>query len=141
VINAHGLSIALEQVRRDGRSLLQYVDEAFPYTPAAAEPARHRLAELAREEQQAVGRLMRFLQRHHVTLPLLGAFPSNFTTINFVSLDHLLPVLVKDERHKIAELERRLASLPESELRRLLWEYLEMKRRHLHVLEEIGACV
>jgi hypothetical protein len=96
VIDAVVAHLIERQIVRDGRSLLQYVDEAYPYTPARAEQERRRIAELAKEEQAAVGRLIRFLHRHHVTPPLLGAFPSSFTTINFVSLEHLLPALQKE---------------------------------------------
>ena len=137
MIDARGLVLIQQQIRRDERSLLQYVGEAFPYTPHTAEPARDKIAELAREEQEGVGRLIHFLQRHHQTPPLLGAFPSRFTTSNFVSLEHLLPELVRDEQHAAQELERELATLPEGEVRHLLWDYLTMKRRHLQVLQGV----
>jgi hypothetical protein len=128
----------VQLICRDGRSLLQYVEEAFPYTTTRDEPARRRIAELARDVQQAIGRLIRHLQRNHVTPPVLGAFPSAFTTINFVALEHLLPALQKDEERSVAQLERVLALLVDSDERRLLWDYLEMKRRHLQVLQELG---
>jgi hypothetical protein len=137
VIDERGLFLIQQQIRRDGRSLLQYVGEAFPYAPVSAEATQRRVAELAREEQEAIGRLIRFLQRHHATPPVLGAFPSSFTTINFISLEHLLPALVKDQQRAVAELQHELGTLPDGEVRHLLWEYLEMKRKHLQVLEGV----
>jgi hypothetical protein len=135
VKDATGLALIMRQIRRDGRSLLQYVCESFPYTPASAELAHAQVFELAREEQEALAGLVRFMHRHHVSPPVLGAFPSHYTTINFVSLDHLLPPLLKEQRFAVAELERDLAALPESDARHILWEYLELKRRHVHALE------
>ncbi len=137
MIDAQGLHLIQQQIIRDGRSLLQYVGEAFPYAPHRAEPAVHRLEALAKEQNAAVGRLIRFLQRHHATPPLLGSFPSDFTTANFVALAHLLPALQKDEQHGIAELERALATLPAGEVHDLLADYLQTKRRTLQILDEI----
>lgn len=138
MIDASGIDIIARQIVRDGRSLLQYVGEAFPYVPARAEQARYRFEALGREQQAAVGRLVRFLQRHHATPPVLGAFPSVFTTINFVALDHLMAPLQEEEQSAIADLERQLASLPEGDARTLLADYLDMKRRHLQELKAIA---
>jgi hypothetical protein len=141
VSDAQGLELIARQIIRDGRSLLQYVSDAFPYAPAEAEPARHRLENLVQEERAFVGRLIRHLHRHHVTPPFLAAFPTRFTTINFVSLDHILPALVKDDELGIGDLERGLAGLPESDERHLLAELLDLKRRHLQELHEIARNV
>jgi hypothetical protein len=135
MMDATGMALIERQIRRDSRSLLQYVCESFPYTPASAELSHAQVFELAREEQEALARLVRFMHRHHVSPPVLGAFPSHFTTINFVSLEHLLPPLLKEQRFAVAELERALATLPESDARHVLWEYLELKRRHVQALE------
>jgi hypothetical protein len=137
VIDARGLHLIERQIIRDGRSLLQYVGDAFPYAPHLAEPGVHRLTALAKEQQTAVGRLIRFLQRHHATPPWLGSFPSEFTSANFVALAHLLPALQKDEQRGIAELERSLATLPAGEVHDLLADYLQMKRRALETLNDI----
>ena len=137
MIDAQEIRLIGRQIIRDGRSLLQYVGEAFPYAPHQAEPAVHRLESLAKEQSAAVGRLIRFLQRHHATPPLLGSFPSEFTSANFVALIHLLPALLKEEQEGIAELERSLAVLPHGEVRDLLADYLQTKRRTLDTLNEI----
>lgn len=137
MIDGQGLHLIHRQIIRDGRSLLQYVGEAFPYAPHQAEPGVHRLEALAREQHAAVGRLIRFLQRHHATPPLLGSFPSEFTSVNFVALAHLLPALQKDEQKGITELEQALAILPHGEVHDLLSEYLQTKRRTLETLNRI----
>jgi hypothetical protein len=137
VIDAQGIQLIERQIVRDGRSLLQYVGEAFPYAPHRAEPAVQRLLAAAKEQSAAVGRLIRFLQRHHAIPPLLGSFPTEFTSINFVALVHVLPALLKDEQHGIAELEQTVVTLPAGEVHDLLGDYLETKRRTLAVLNEI----
>jgi hypothetical protein len=137
VIDRQGLQLIARQIIRDGRSLLQYVGEAYPYAPHQAEPAVHRLMALAKDQNAAVGRLVRYLQRHHATPPLLGSFPTEFTSTNFVALMHLLPPLQKDEERGIAELERSLATLPIAEIHALLADYLQSKRRALETLNDI----
>jgi hypothetical protein len=141
VTDPQGLEHISRQILRDGRSLLQYVSEAFPYAPAEAEPARHRLEALVQEERSAIGNLIRHLLRRHETPPFLAAFPTRFTTINFVSLGHILPALVKDQELSIADLEHTLAELHESDERRLLADLLDLKRRHLQELHEVSRNV
>jgi hypothetical protein len=138
VTDARALDLMAQQIARDGRSLLQYVGEASPYTPPGEETARHELEALAREEQTAIAKLIRFMQRQHVAPPVLGSFASGFTTINFTSLDHLLLPLKKDAELSVTTLERRLAGMPDDEARHLLQDYLDMKRRHLQSLTAIG---
>jgi hypothetical protein len=135
--DTQGLQLIARQIIRDGRSLLQYVGEAYPYAPHQAEPAVHRLMALAKDQSAAVGRLVRFLQRHHATPPLLGSFPTEFTSANFVALVHLLPALQKDEERGIADLEQLLATLPTGEVHALLADYLQSKRQALETLNEI----
>ena len=98
-------------IRREGRSLLQYVSEAFPWTTPASPIAGEASAAWPPRSATPSRALMRFLRRQHATPPYLGAFPMGFTTINFVSLDHLLPLLVDEQRPRaIADLERDLAA-------------------------------
>jgi hypothetical protein len=137
VIEPKDVDVIERQIVRDGRSLLQYVGEAYPYAPHLAEPACRRLAALAKEQQAAVGRIIRFLQRHHETPPVLDSFPTSYTSANFVALAHMLPELQKDEQHGIAELERALAAQPDGDVRHLLWDHLQTKRRALETLNEI----
>jgi len=126
-------------VRREARSLLQYVSEAFPWETAEERGAVAQLQQAAAEERDAVAALTRAMQRKRLTPPYLGAFPQEFTTINFVSLDHLLPQLVDAQRRAIAALERDRDALEDPDLRAGLDKVLEMKRRHLKTLESLAA--
>jgi hypothetical protein len=126
-------------VRREGRSLLQYVAEAFPWTKSPGDPLVDQVRDLARQERDAVAALTKFLARRRHTVPYLGSFPMRFTTMNFVSLDYLVPRLVEDGRQAIAALERDRAALTDADGRAEADRLLDLKRRHLKALEALKA--
>ncbi len=128
-------------LRRESRSLLQYVREAYPWAKSGEQKTLSELDRLIDEEANSTAALARFLLRHHVRLPYLGAYPSHFTNVNYVGLDFLLPRLVEHQRGAIAALERDLAKLSDEDSRQQVQPILEMKRRHLKRLEELAAPV
>ena len=125
-------------IRREGRSLLQYQSEAFPWPKSSGDPTPEKVRQLAREERDAVGALVKFLARRRHTVPYLGPFPMAFTTMNFVALDFVLPRLAEDGRRAVAALERDRAALTNGEARAEVDRLLEMKRRHLKALEALA---
>ena len=129
--------IMQEQIRRTGRSLLEYVAESVPWTGAEDREALGRLAQLNQEEREAAARLARLLRRHRVPVPFLGPYPEPFTTLNYLSLDRLLPLLVEDEGRAVADLEAAAAAVTDGEARHALHGLLETKRRHLAALTEL----
>jgi hypothetical protein len=124
-------------LRREGRSLLQYVSESFPWTNPDEQAALAQLQELVQEERKATGALLQLFARREHTVPYLGSFPESFTTINFVSLDHLLPLLVDAERQGLEQLQSDLAKLTDPQLRDQVSKMVEMKRRHLATLKTL----
>jgi hypothetical protein len=84
-----------------------------------------------------MARLARYLQKHHVTIPPLPTYPERFTTMNFVSLDYLAPLLVEHERRRIRELEAQLIQVHDAHARLLIQEAIDLKRRHIAALEAI----
>jgi hypothetical protein len=128
-----------EIVRREYRSLLQYVGESFPWATADKSEALDRLHRLVVEEQAAAGEVARFLQRRHVTVPPLAPYPMDFTSLAFVSLDYLLPRLIEHQRRNIAQLERDLRDLTEADARGVVQKLLETKRSHRKVLDELTS--
>jgi hypothetical protein len=62
-----------------------------------------------------------------------------FTTLNFVSLDYLLPRLAEDGRRAVAALERDRAALTDADARAELDRLLDQKRRHLKTLEALAT--
>jgi hypothetical protein len=128
-----------DMFRKEGRSLLQYVSESFPWTTSKNEAALAKFQEMVKEEQEATARLGRFLRKRKIRLPYLGAYPMSYTTINFVSFEHLLPYLIDFEKRRLAELEVDLMAATDDEAHALLRDLIELKRRHLQTLSGLAG--
>jgi hypothetical protein len=139
MIDAPTAALLLDVLRRESRSLLQYVSETFPWPTPEGREALTRLEGLIAEERRGLAALGRFLVRHRVIPPPLGPYPQEYTTINFVSFDHLLPLLVEDQRQAIAHLERDRAAVTDAEARSQVEQILSLKRQHLQALEALAA--
>jgi uncharacterized lipoprotein NlpE involved in copper resistance len=139
VIDAATHQILQTIIRRESRSLLQYVRESFPWADGDGREVLAALNRLIREEQQAAAMLGRFLVKHGMELPYLGTYPMSFTAVNYVSLEHLLPQLVQRQRAAVAELEADLARVMDAEARQQIETVLEMKQRHLTELDKLAS--
>jgi hypothetical protein len=139
VISPQEAAVLEGALGREARSLLQYVHDAFPWVRAGTDEGLRRLQQAAREQQEAVAALARSLSRQHYTVGPLAPYPMDFTTMNYVSLGHLLPLLAGDERRGIAALERDRAALSSAEARAEADKLLALKRRHLQTLEAPAA--
>jgi hypothetical protein len=126
-------------LRREQRSLLQYVNETFPWSRPGEESAVRVLRQIIEEEQAADAGLARSLEKRYVPLPPLGTYPVSFTSLAFVSIDYLLPHLVQYQRQLISELERDARAIADAEARQQVQDLLQLKRRHLETLEELAA--
>ena len=78
-------------------------------------------------------------RRRHRLPPYLGPFPMSFTSINYATLDYVVPLLIDYQKHGIADLERDLTHIPDEQMAAELQKIVEMKRRHLQVLMELAA--
>ncbi len=121
-------------VRKEGRSLLQYVSESYPWTTAKNNQALPVLFGMVEEEQRGTAAIVGLLLKNRLRPPYLGAYPMSFTTINYMSLDFLVPYLVDFERRRCAELGKDLAVITDEEARELVKSLLAMKERHLAAL-------
>lgn len=139
MIDARDSALLKDVLRRESRSFLQYVADAFPWTTSNENDALGTLQKLIEEEREAIAGLGRFLYRQRQTLPYLGAYPSHFTTLNYVALDYLLPKLAEEERAEIAGLERDLNELIDPEASAEIDKLLSIKRRHLEAIETLAA--
>jgi hypothetical protein len=127
-------------VRRESRSLLQYVSESFPFTTSADTEVAARIMQIAEEEQVAAVALANVLaRRRHRLPPYLGPYPMTFTSINYVTWAYLVPLLVDYQKQGIVDLERDLTKIADVELAEEVEKILEMKRRHLQILIELGG--
>jgi hypothetical protein len=125
-------------VRRQGRSFLQYIGEAFPWAPPGQEDEVAALRTLAGEEQEELTDLVRFMTKSRITPPYLGAYPTVFTSMNFTSIDFLLPVLLEAEQKGIKELEADTARLKDLDARGEVAALLDIKKRHLDDLTRLS---
>jgi hypothetical protein len=138
-MDAASAGLLQELIRREGRSLLQYVSNAFPWITEQEQAALVQLQALVAEEREAAARLSRLLNRRRHIVPYLGAYPMAFTTINYVALEHLLPQLADYERRALADLENDLVRVTDPEARAEVQQIANMKRRHLQTLEQMAA--
>jgi hypothetical protein len=132
------VALVEQQIRRTGRSLLQYVGESSPWTVAEDQETLDRLRNLKAEEEEGIAALVRLLRRARLPAPYLGPYPEHFMTLNFLSLDRLLPLLVAEQRGAVADLESSLAQVWAAAALGPLAHLLEIKRRHLAALEELN---
>jgi hypothetical protein len=137
VIDSETQELLQEIVRRESRSVLTYVGEAFPWTNSRGGDGLARLQKILCEENRALEALGQFLTRRRMAVSFLGPYPTSFTTINFLSLEHLVPRLVAYQKSSIAQLERDLARLADPEAKAQVEKLLEVKRRQLPQLENL----
>ena len=132
-------SLLEDIARRENRSLLQYVRDAYPWITPDEREVLAQVRVMIEEEQQGVGDLVRFLYSHHRPPPYLGSYPTSFTSLSFVSLDHLLPLLASHERQELARLQREVELLTDPEAKALIEKIIANKRRHLEALQSLAA--
>ncbi len=140
-----------EVYRREYRSLLQYIREASPYAAGPDRLLRDAVLRIAKEEAAALESFGAVLESLRVSLPYLGSFPVAFTDLNFVTIRHLIPKLIAEQKRDIAKLEAEAVgwggtvesggtvlpagvSSPGGTVQRLI----EVHTRHLKELEALG---
>jgi tRNA isopentenyl-2-thiomethyl-A-37 hydroxylase MiaE len=138
-MDAASLSLIERLISMGTSSLLQYVCESQPWTDENSQALRAKVIAMAQEERDAAARFTRFLQKKHIRIRASASFPSHFTTINFVSIEYLLPKLKAEHEREIAEVETRLRPFEDGEIRTLAQGYLDMKRRHFQTLRELAS--
>jgi hypothetical protein len=131
VIDISDQELLRQIVRREGRSLLQYIGQAFPWTPPGQEDEVTAIRIMAAEEQDELSGLVRFMTKNRIIPPYLGAYPTAFTSMNFTSIDFLLPVLIQAQHDGIKALEADTARLADLDARGEVAALLDQKKRHL----------
>jgi hypothetical protein len=126
-------------VRRQMRSLAQYVSDSFPWPNGDSTVSEAVFQSLAGEERDVVAPLIGLLTRDGAPMPYFGSYPMSFTSSNFVSLASMLPVLQAYDRQAVMQLEQDIAQLKDAEARDLAGGLLEMLKRHIQRLESIRS--
>lgn len=98
-------------------SLLQYVGESWPWSPAQKETQEHAfLNELLQSQMEDVREMADFLVAHRVPL-FPDPYPMKFTDLQYLSLEHLVREVLADQQKLLEELEagaKSLESFPEA---------------------------
>jgi hypothetical protein len=139
VADEQSFSVIENVIRREGRSLIQYVIESYPWTADGEQSALELLQITADQERECLGRLMEYLFKHKGANPQPAPYPVSYTTMNYISLEHLLPILTESARQASARIERDLAQVSDREGHDLLSSYLALKRQHAETLSELAA--
>ncbi len=112
-------------------SFVEYVTHASPYVPESFVPLWKLLLEIRREEKEHA----RILSRAIVSLggiPTPMLFDESAADLNYLRIDYLANLLVKDKEKSVAEFETRVAQASGfPEIRLVLLELLEAEKRQL----------
>lgn len=127
-----------EVYRREYRSLLQYAREASPYTSVPDRPVRDSVMRIANEESAALQSFGEVLETSRVALPQLGSFPMNYTDLNFVTIRHLVPKLIAEQKRDVMKLESELPAFADVIVRAAMQKLVDLHQRHLKEMEAIG---
>lgn len=87
-----------------GRSLLQFVDETWPWTARGAAERRNRIAELAQRQREHVAEIVELLYERDAEV-LFGTYPVTYTDLHYVELDYLMSQLVDNQTSLLGEIE------------------------------------
>jgi hypothetical protein len=120
-----------------GRSLLQYTSEAWPWASSQDEQMREAIEQMAAQQRDVAVALAELLaDRGHAIE--LGAYPTEYTSLHYVSIDFLLCQLIANQRSVLAQCEAvERAAAEDDEARALLQDVVISERRHLEELQAI----
>lgn len=85
-------------------SLLQFVGEVSPWSPANAGTARDAVAQAQQQQRHHVDQLVDLLSERRWPIEF-GLYPAEFTDLHFMSLKAMLPRIVENQNRIIAELD------------------------------------
>lgn len=121
-----------------GRSLLQYVGEAWPWTSASEQDVRTKLDELVARQRSQVARISQLLERRDCVIDF-GTYPTDYTDLHYVALDYLLVHLVENQRSVVAAIESAQRAASEvNDIQDLLKQVLADQRECLAELEALA---
>jgi hypothetical protein len=123
-------------LRREGRSLFQYLREVPAWVGLHDRNAFARTRELAGAELEIINGLTKLVQKHHHGMMHLGAFP-DFTSFNDTALNYSLPIIIREQKQLLAELERERSLITDGEAGAQLDQLLVLKRKHVPQLESL----
>ena len=124
-----------------GRSLLQFVGEVSPWTPANAAATRDAVARLVSRQQRDITRLTDLLVERGCPIDF-GMYPADFTerNLHFLSLKSLLPRVIASQEALVAELDEAAHTcIDDPEAVTILGEVLSAERAGTEELKTLKA--
>ena len=122
-----------------GRSLLQYVGEAWPWTGYSDADERQKISELVDRQKVQIARLADFLARRHWTIDF-GSYPTEYTDLHYVALDYLLRELIANQQAIVGQSGQTLLHCEDDdEAARLLNEIRSEQQAVLQQLQQLAA--
>ncbi len=121
------------------RGLLQYTGECWPWSSAANGDEHVAVMRLVDEQQEQIRELSELLNERGALIDF-GTYPTEYTDLNYVSLDYMLDELIREQQALIADLKQAItdcASDPEGQ--ELLTEIEPQAQQHLDTLKELAA--
>ena len=137
MLDAQSSATLADIIRRESRSLLSYMADAYPWASAKKEPALETLRQTVHASSTAVTTLGKYLVKQRATPPVLGSYPTYFTSCNFVGLEWLLPRLVASEKESLATLEADAHKVHNEGAKEQLAVLAAVKRKNLAALESL----
>lgn len=122
------------------RSLLQYVGESWPWSPALqATKEWQALQQAIAVQNRGIQRIVDLLLARRAVLSL-PQYPHLFTDLHYLAMDHLVREVLQDETSRIVEIERGLQSVGQDEAARaVLAAVLEEERQILNDLRPLST--
>jgi hypothetical protein len=138
MIDTRTQALLQDLVRRASRSMLQYVGEAYPWAPNTDGDLLAKVQAVIREEEEAIESLATFLRKKRIPLGYLGSYPQNFTNLNYVTLDYLMPRILDWQRKWVAVLEKDASLIKDAEADAEVFKLVATARRHLDELQKLA---
>lgn len=122
-----------------GKSLLQYADESWPWIGASEAETQSTFHRLAGVQRQAVAALVELLDQREWTVDF-GTYPTDYTDLQFLSLDYFLARILAGERALVADLDEAVHSCADdAEGVKVIGEVLAAEKQILAKLEAVAA--
>jgi len=120
------------------RCLLQYVGEGWPWT-AGDDTEQRTIDELVARQKQGVAKLADLLSSRRVAIDF-GTYPTEFTDLQYLALDHLLGQLVESQRALVDLFGRAVTDCAGDDAAMAVVEEIHVtERENLSRLQELAA--
>ncbi|GAB4144920.1 MAG: hypothetical protein Tsb009_16850 [Planctomycetaceae bacterium] len=126
-----------------GHSLLQYLGEAWPWSDANHREEHSKIDELVARQSELVDRLLNLLQDRDWAIES-GTYPTEFTDLQYLSLEFLLDRTIENAELHVELLEdcrSYFAASPDEQAAALVEDVLSEQKKIVAELKELAASI